>query len=605
MAVTTAATCAAALNEYRAGNLPQAVRLLHTTLRQNPQHSAANHLMGSMALEQGELEVALDYLTRAVRHEPKRSDFRSRLARALLQAERLESALHQARQAVLLRPQSAGTHNLLGAILIAMGRYREAADSIQEAHRLAPKSIHILLNLAHALWQGRQLETAIACFQRALALGENTVAVHLALISLLSDVNRTEDALEHCRQALALDDQALPVYQHYANLLEGTQRLQEAMAVVVRGLELAPHDPVLHMIAARIERREGRLAAATERLERLVETGHLEEQGPPLHLELGQLKDLAGDYRQALGHFIEGNRLAAAEAESAETGVDKHNLLRRVEALRKHCNSDWVASCRPTSSPEVLDDPVFVIGFPRSGTTLLDQILDSHPAIQTLEERLALYPLRKKIEQLPGGYPAALGALSPTAVQDLRDTYFGVIDHHLERQPGRLLVDKFPLNLIDVPLIWRVFPQAKLLLAMRHPCDVCLSCFMQYFRLNDAMANFLSLEDTAHLYIQVMELWQQYAACIPLQHYAVRYEDVVTSLAIEARRMLKFIGVPWDDAVMRYAEHAQQRGRIRTPSYHQVTQPIYQHAKFRWHHYADQIPDIVARLESLATAFGY
>jgi Sulfotransferase family len=154
-------------------------------------------------------------------------------------------------------------------------------------------------------------------------------------------------------------------------------------------------------------------------------------------------------------------------------------------------------------------------------------------------------------------------------------------------------------------LIWRVFPDAKFILAVRHPCDVCLSCFMQNFALNQAMATFYSLESTAALYAKVMGLWQQYVQKLPIRYHRIRYEDLVSNFEHETRRLLDFLEVGWDDAVLQHTEHARKRGTISTPSYHQVTQPIYQHAKYRWKRYAKQLESVMETLQPYIEYFGY
>ena len=251
------------------------------------------------------------------------------------------------------------------------------------------------------------------------------------------------------------------------------------------------------------------------------------------------------------------------------------------------------------------ESPVFFIGFPRSGTTLLEQVLSSHPRVQTLEEKRTVSELVNLIAAWAGGYPSALATLSAADIAQLRAAYFQVVDQALRRQPGRILIDKLPLNILKIPVIQRVFPHAKFIVSVRHPCDVCLSCFMQSFELNSAMANFLTLEDTTAFYVKVMALWQKCLRVLPLDYHLVRYEDLVERFEHETRRVLEFIGVGWDDAVLGYAEHARRRETIATPSYHEVTEPIFQRAKYRWHHYAKELEPYMRRLAPYIEYFGY
>jgi hypothetical protein len=179
------------------------------------------------------------------------------------------------------------------------------------------------------------------------------------------------------------------------------------------------------------------------------------------------------------------------------------------------------------------------------------------------------------------------------------------MDGFLERRPGTLLIDKLPLNVIHCGLIHRLFPEAKLILAARHPCDVCLSCFMQTFKPNAAMASCFRLEDTAALYDAAMRLWRQYTRVLALDYHVVKYERLVDDFEGEARRLLEFLDIPWHDAVLDHAQGALRRGRISTPSYHQVARPVYRRACHRWRKYERHLTPILDTLEPHIRWLGY
>ena len=246
--------------------------------------------------------------------------------------------------------------------------------------------------------------------------------------------------------------------------------------------------------------------------------------------------------------------------------------------------------------------PVFLVGFPRSGTTLLTQVLDNHPRLQALEEKPAVDALVGAAARLAD---IASALESEDTLERLRSVYFAVVERSVKRAPGTWLVDKYPLNILRLPLIHRVFPDAKVLLALRHPCDVCLSCYMQSFKLNSAMASFLSLEQTARLYALAMRRWQWCAANLAMDVHVVRYESLVNDFEDQVQAMLGFLGLPWDDKVLEHVEGAKRRGRINTPSYHQVAQPIYRHAVYRWRHYAGHLQSILPTLRPFIQDFGY
>jgi hypothetical protein len=187
----------------------------------------------------------------------------------------------------------------------------------------------------------------------------------------------------------------------------------------------------------------------------------------------------------------------------------------------------------------------------------------------------------------------------------LRDIYRHEVACRLQTEADITLIDKLPLNIVNVPLLWRLFPQARFILAIRHPCDVCLSCLMQNFAANAAMASFFTLEYTVRAYTTVMGAWRHYANLLPLHYHQIRYEDLTANVAEETKRLLDFLGLPWDDAVLDHATHARRKGAINTPSYHQVTRPIYQDAKYRWLRYRRFMEPALPALQPFINDFGY
>jgi hypothetical protein len=177
---------------------------------------------------------------------------------------------------------------------------------------------------------------------------------------------------------------------------------------------------------------------------------------------------------------------------------------------------------------------------------------------------------------------------------------------HLDRDDeGKLIVDKYPLNIAHVGFIHRVFPDAKFILALRHPCDCVLSCFMQTFKLNEAMMNFLSLERSAELYAAIMELWSAYRAKLNLNVHVLKYEDLVQDLEGTCKPLISFLGLEWDDNLHNYQKTAAERGSINTPSYDQVVQPLYKQASGRWTSYRKQMEPVLPMLQPWIKAFGY
>ena len=239
--------------------------------------------------------------------------------------------------------------------------------------------------------------------------------------------------------------------------------------------------------------------------------------------------------------------------------------------------------------------PVFLIGFPRSGTTLLDNILGSHPDIITIEEKPMIANMKLKLKNI-ASYEN-LSNLENFEVNALRNVYFNELNRHVScNLKEKVIIDKLPLNIVDIGLIVRVFPKAKFILSLRHPCDCVLSCFMQTFKINDAMANFLNLRDSANLYHQTMKLFEIYDEKFSLNYHIIKYEDLIIDLKKTTLSLLKSISLDWNDNLRNYQKTALSK-RIKTPSYNQVTEKLYTRAKGRWENYKSEMKDVLPVLE--------
>jgi hypothetical protein len=271
-----------------------------------------------------------------------------------------------------------------------------------------------------------------------------------------------------------------------------------------------------------------------------------------------------------------------------------------VQANRAFLKADWLLSW--TSPPPKAErrTPVFLVGFPRSGTTLLDTMLMAAPGTLVLEEE----PFIDEIEQALGGV-AALADLSATQIADARDRYFARVGELAPLGADTLVIDKHPLHLNKVPVIRRLFPDARFILALRHPCDVLLSCYFTNFRTNPGMSNFLALDTATELYDLTFRHWTEACALFDLPVHTVVYERLVAQTERELRPVFDHLQLPWPGADFDHREVARARGVVRTASYAQVTEPIYTRSAGRWRRYQQQLSPVIAQLQPWIEQFGY
>jgi len=623
---------------HQAGRVAEAAAAYERLLAREPRNADALHLSGVAACQMGDGAKGVELMRRAIALRPAAAEYHFNLGNALKDLGRYGDAATAYRQAIRLQPVYVEAHSNLGGVLRQLGRSDAAAESFQQALRLRPNYADALTGLGAVELDRKRLPEAASVFQKLAALrtrdadayyglaaaqfGQDHLAEagdalakalalapgHVEALNLMGVLRtrqrRIPEALTALREAVRRDPRHIVALYNLASLLEERGEVADARAMAERALALDPTHAGLQLVLAQCERRSGNPEAALARLRPLIERTVESRHAPAIHLEAGRILDGLGEHARAFEQFRAGKSLSARSADAAS--FDPASDLLRLDALRARFDPDWVRSWTTLAADDDADAaPIFLVGFPRSGTTLLELALDSHPGLLSLDERPAVNALLDAVDRRPGGYPDALARLQPDDVASVRRAYRERVRSFVDWRPPRRVVDKLPLNILHAGAVARVFPQAQFLLALRHPCDACLSCFMQNFELNDSMAHFLTLEGTVAYYTTVMGLWRHYLSLLPMRHHVVRYEDAVDDFAGTLRGVIDFLGVGWDDAVLRYREQAKARDRVHTPSYSQVMEPIYRSSRYRWHNYRDQLAPFLPRLQPFIEAFGY
>lgn len=594
------------VRHHQAGQWQRAEACYQHVLARDPAQPDALHLSGLIAHQHGDVARAEALIRKAIAARPRHAVFRNSLGVVLLDRGEIADAMAALHEALADDPAYPEAYLNLGNALQRQHRFQDAVAHYRQALSFRPDYAEAFANQGRAFHLADQPEEAVRCLEQALIARPAYPRALRWLGDSLADLGRRADAEAAYRRALALDSADAETYAALAALLERSNRLDEAVAAADAALTHNPHELRAVISAARAERRLGRTDAALARLATAPDDGSIDpEAAAMLAFERGMASDRAGDFVSAYAAFVRSNALM--EEAWPLSAADRAFFPTLIACLGERFTPEWVAGWTPAPS-DSQPAPVFLIGFPRSGTTLLDQILDAHPALATLEEKDAVDVVRRAVTALPAGYPDALASLDGETIQSLRQRYRDEVDRHLGRSSAgaavRRVVDKMPLNTIDVGLIVRLFPDARFLLALRHPCDVVLSGFIQAFKPNAAMVHFGSLASAASFYAQVMGLWQHYQRVLAPPVLAVRYEDLVVDLEGQTRRILTFLDLPWDDAVLGYRQRAKTRN-IATPSYHQVVEPLYRRSIGRWRNYADAFDPVLPILAPFIGVFGY
>ena len=554
-----------ALALHRAGKLDAAEPIYRRVLEDEPANPEALHLLGVVALQRGDGGGALAMVVRAIAGNGGVASYHNTAGNAHMALGDAAAAERAFRRAGELDATFAGARFNLGCALQALGR----ADAAREA------------------------------YEQAIALDADYFDALNNLAGLLQGERKVAEAAELYRRALVIRPESHEAGANLAMALERLNEAGEAREIAERILAKAPEHGVANLVAATLDRRQDRCAEARVRLERLLAAGP-----PPLlaanaEMELGQCCDRLGESDLAFAACARGNTLRAGLDDAGAYDPDRY--LARVRR-----NRSWFRPGRVAEFPAEGDDaaamPVFFVGFPRSGMTLMEEMLRAHPELATTEERS---PLARTKDAIAGAYPDALGDLGAAEAEAARASYWDEARATLGAAlAGRRPVDKLPLNIVDLGLVARLFARAPIVVALRDPRDVVLSCFMQQFRPNDAMASFYSIEGAARLYAAVMDLWLHYREVLELQVLEYRYEDLVAAPEDTARAVIAFIGEEWSDEVLDYRRAAAER-YVATPSRQAVAEPLTGRAVGRWRAYRAPLAPVLPLLEPYVRAFGY
>ena len=522
----------------------------------------------------------------------------------LIRAGRRDEAARACRARLDEHPDDVDALQLLGVVAGMSGDFAEARRLLERANALRPGHPDILDNLAHACRESGAVAEARRWSETAVAAAPTRAPSWYGLAVSQRRLGDWHGALASYRRVVELEPAHADAWANLASVAESLNLLTESNEAAQKALALAPANVMANLAAAQVALRRDAPGDARDRLSRLLQAKALAPNHRAIaHQRLGVALDRLGDCAAAFEEFAAANRVLADAGGTALRDGRGPLGLPAVRRLRRYVEA-YAPGTGPAPAPVDGDPPpVFLMGFPRSGTTLTERILDAHPRFATLEERDTLVDLQRDFVLPPDGLDRLARLDQPTR-QDYRDAYRRRVAAWMEPAPAVTVVDKLPLHSVSLPLISGIFPDARVVFVIRDPRDVCLSCFMQTFELNEAMAHFLDLELTADYYAAVMDLALASLERLPIASLMVRYEALVDDPETACRSLIDFLGADWDPAVLRW--HEDQGGRqIETPSYRQVAQPMYRSAVGRWRRYETELAPVLERLAPIAARLGY
>ena len=562
------------------------------------ERAAERHAQG--AIEETE-RLCLEVLELA----PTQLDALSLLYRIRKDAGNQSAADTLLRRIVQVHPNTLWATYELAAMLFGRGAVAEAELHARNAVRIAPENPQSHNLLAMVTTEANRPQIGEYHYRQVIELSRGRDPILLANLAWnLKNQGRMAEARGLYEESSAAAPEVMQTWLGWARMEEADRNFERAAELLDRAEQLEPRNPSVMLSRAVLYGRTGSYSQALTILDAAGATsdGGL---GPNELLEKGRLLDRMGRYDEAFAAFAEGKRLCR---EVSGLGYLQQPAEQLAARLKGFFTEGRVAILPRAALRSDVAQPIFVLGFPRSGTTLVEQTLSAHPRICAGDELPLINEITDAMPRMlnsPLGYPEALAELWMAdrrhGLDELRDYYLDHVRRLGIADPGAAwFTDKMPLNEAHLGLIALVFPQSPTIHVVRHPLDVVLSTFSNH--LTHGFYCAYSLESAARHYLLTMDLVEHYRTQMTLRYLPVRYEDIVDDQEATVRRMLDFIGEPFDEQCLAFEEN---RRYARTASYAQVTERLYDRSRYRYRHYLKHLEPIIPVLEPTIARLGY
>jgi tetratricopeptide (TPR) repeat protein len=558
---------------------------------------------------QGQAERALYVHEELTRLFPQESAEWSNLGTVLRNLGRLHEAESAYRNGLDRAPQDFGILANIGFLYIELADTVNAREFLMRAHRQNPAALDVRIHAALLNVDCGDNPVAQDLLRDWRQWGEIPSDLHLDFGWALSLIGELRDGEDFLRRAMQHSEDSLRARARLVVMLERANRIDEARELAQdlpsSSAQLPPtvrNDVVSAHTAIAVRHSDPHRARTL--LEDLLRTEQTEWVRANILFLLAKICDRLDDRPATLHALAEAHALQAKLAArlEPEIAVPGYEPLKRAA---RQISAEQFASWPARNAPDVEESPIFIVGFPRSGTTMLEQILDAHPALDSMDEQAFLQDLADQMATWGLSYPEGLAELNQSQCDELRALYWRLVKRLGRWSPGHRLVDKNPLNLLRLPMIARLFPESPIILALRHPCDVMLSCYMQNFRSPAFALMCESLPTLAKGYVNAMRFWIYHEELMTPKVFVLRYEDLLDDFSGYVSRLGHFLELDHADSMLRFHEHAQRKGYISTPSYSQVVQPPNKKAVGRWRRYQSEFEPLFDVLSPIMEHWGY
>jgi len=554
----------------------------------DPNFAPSLNNLGSIWRERGDKEKALDFYRKAAATNPNYLEPLNNLGALLLEEDRIPEAVGALEQALKLNPNYAESICNMGGVHLAQEKNEQALSHYQRALSMRPVYVEAQMGLAKTLQALENLEEAERAALKAIEFDAANPKAHALLAGIHTEMAQPVRAEAEYERALQLKPDSSDALLGLGHLCTENGQLERARELFQRVLSFKPDDVAAHIHLVqndKVRADDRHFAALLAEEKKMAEFS--DNRRLSLHFALGKCYDDLKDYEQAFPHYLEGCRIKRARLH-----YDAAAAAQQFAELKTIFSKEFIEQRRGSGDPSAL--PIFVLGMPRSGTTLTEQILASHPDVFGAGELPDLLRIaHRKTHPATTTFPDNLRYLDTTTLAAWGNEYVTALK---QRAPNaKHITDKMPANFFAVPLIHLMLPNAKIIHVNRNPVDTCLSCFTRLF--HRKQEHTYDLAELGRYYADYARLMDHWRTVLPADAFLdIHYEDIVADQEGQARKLLDYCGLEWDAACL---DFHQTKRQIRTASVTQVRQPIYSTSVERWRKYEKFLGPLLEELGDL------
>ena len=617
------------------GRSDTAKNVLNKAIELNPEYLRPYSILAGIFVGEGNLKKAEFFLKKSLEINPKDINALVNLACVLKDSGNPKQSERFLKDALKINPNYDFALTNLGAVLNDLEKFDEGEQYLRKALTINSSSPMALNNLGNILSNKKNNKEAELCYRKAIEIKSDFSLAYNNLGSLLSKQGNLIEAEKFTQKAINFNPKFELAYVNLGSIKIDLEKLKEAEKLFLSAIEINENYNFAYRNLFRLYEKTNKINKLKNKIESLKQNKKIINELLMFRARIAfREKDfiqakkfidqVSNEWIKNTDHstnllywsfraFIEEK---AKNYDEAFKCFEKSQLNLKYEGTNPKIFQNYIHTYRKNIDNKAFlaktkltkifkEKPVFLIGFPRSGTTLLDTILRSHPEIDVLEEK----PLINSVEQIiKSKFKYTLNELHKLSIDDLdflRNHYLEILQNNCNNKSAKTLIDKFPFQTVCLPLINLLFPYSKIIFVHRNPYDSVLSCFQQSFEPNNAMANFRSIESASRIYDLTMSIWWDYKEKLKMNFLTSKYEDLIEDFDKHILKVLDFLDVSWDENIKNYRNTAQERKKINTPSSSQVVQPLYKSSIEKWKNYEKYFKNSNKYLDKWVSYFDY